>query len=177
MTQPFRHEIAVAYMNPDIEKRIAELANLWSMPDLASSVSLRFSPRLKRTLGRADGTTGRIVLAAFLEDDPTLCDVALCHELAHLAAFRLVGSSERPHGPTWQRLVREAGCPSALRLAIEGAAEERSATRKPTHYRHYCPICHFSRMAGHRMTAWRCADCVAAGLDGRLEIVPVDRSR
>jgi predicted SprT family Zn-dependent metalloprotease len=164
-------------MNPGIEKRIAELANLWSMPDLASSVSVRFSPRLKRTLGRADGTTGRIVLAALLADDPALCDVALCHELAHLAAFRLVGSSERPHGPTWQRLVQQAGCPSALRLAIKGAAEERSATRKATRYRHYCPICHFSRTAARRMSGWRCADCVAAGLDGLLEIVPVGQSR
>jgi predicted SprT family Zn-dependent metalloprotease len=164
-------------VSSSFEHRIAELANLWSMPDLTASVSLRFSSRLKRTLGRADGTTGRIVLAAFLADDPALCDVALCHELAHLAAFRLAGASERPHGPTWQRLVREAGCPSSLRIAVGAPAEERSATRKATRYRHYCPICHFSRIAGRRMTGWRCADCVAAGLDGRLEIVPVERPR
>ena len=33
------------------------------MPDLAASVSVRFSNRLTRSLGRADATTGRIALA------------------------------------------------------------------------------------------------------------------
>jgi hypothetical protein len=144
------------------------------MPDLAAGVSVRFSSRLKRTLGRADGSTGRVVLAGFLMDDPVLCDMALCHELAHLAAFRLVGSSEAPHGPTWKRLVRDAGHEPSLRVAIDSRELPNPAPKPVQRFRHYCPVCHFSRIAARRMPAWRCADCVAAGLDGRLEITSVE---
>jgi predicted SprT family Zn-dependent metalloprotease len=159
------------------EKRIAELADLWSMPELATSAAVRFSPRLKRSLGRADTASGRIALAAFLADQPALCDVALCHELAHLAAFRLTGGSERPHGPTWQRLVREAGHEPTLRLPVDTGSAARAEPGQAQHFTHYCPVCHFVRTAARRMPAWRCADCVAAGLDGQLEIVPKGKPR
>ena len=147
------------------------------MPDLAASVSVRFSSRLTRSLGRADAATGRIALAAFLAEDPALLDAALCHELAHLAAFRLVGTAERPHGPTWQRLVRQAGHVPTLRLSIsQGDVGSRLAT-VAVRFVHSCPVCHFTRTAARRMPAWRCADCAAAGLDGRLEITPVEQRR
>ncbi len=35
---------------------------------------------------------------------------------------------------------------------------------------HRCPVCHLSWTAKRRMRRWRCAECVAAGLDGTLDI-------
>ena len=172
MAKPLQTPVA-----PDLDHRVAELARLWSMPDLAASVSIRFSRRLTRSLGRADAAKGRIALAALLADDPALLDAALCHELAHLAAFRLVGTAERPHGPTWQRLVGQAGHVAMLRLPIsQGDVGSRLAT-EAARFVHSCPVCQFTRVAARRMPSWRCADCAAAGLDGRLEITPVERQR
>jgi predicted SprT family Zn-dependent metalloprotease len=159
-----------------LSRRIAQLAELWSIPELAGVVEVRFSKRLTRSLGRADAATGRIALAAFLEEEPALCDAALCHELAHLAAFRLVGPTERPHGPTWRRLVRAAGHEPTLRLLVE-ANGARPTTRRRHRFTHCCPVCHFTRTAARPMPAWRCADCTAAGLDGRLDITRVERAR
>jgi len=165
-------EVPIEPMRPTLESRIAQLADLWSIPDLAATVEVRFSRRLTRSLGRADAVTGRIALAAFLEHEPTLCDAALCHELAHLAAFRLVGSRERPHGPTWQRLVHVAGYEP---IGATDLAER--APRQRQRFTHVCPVCQFTRTAARPMPAWRCADCVAAGLDGRLEITPAGQTR
>jgi predicted SprT family Zn-dependent metalloprotease len=163
-------------MPPTLDSRIAQLANLWSIPDLAVTVEVRFSRRLTRSLGRADASTGRIALAAFLESEPALCDAALCHELAHLAAFRLVGRSERPHGPTWQRLVRAAGHEPTLRLPVDANDLDEHAPRQRRRFTHFCPVCQFTRTAARPMRGWRCADCIAAGLDGRLKITSRTRS-
>lgn len=165
--------VPIEPMPPTLESRIAQLANLWSIPDLAAIVEVRFSKRLTRSLGRADAVTGRIALAAFLEHEPTLCDAALCHELAHLAAFRLVGGSEGPHGSTWQRLVRVAGYEPTLRLPVAANDLDERAPRQRRRFTHACPVCQFSRTAARPMPAWRCADCAAAGLDGHLEITRV----
>jgi predicted SprT family Zn-dependent metalloprotease len=159
-----------------LSRRIAQLAELWSIPDLAGVVEVRFSRRLTRSLGRADAATGRLAHAALLEDEPALCDAALCHEFAHLAAFRLVGPTERPHGPTWRRLVRAAGYEPTLRLLVD-ATEAHGATGERHRFTHSCPVCHFTRTAARPMPAWRCADCTAAGLDGRLDITRLGRPR
>ena len=171
----YRMYVPSEAMPPTLDSRIAQLADLWSMPDLAACVSVRFSNRLTRSLGRADAATGRIALATFLENDPPLRDAALCHELAHLAAFRLVGRSERPHGPTWQRLVRTAGHEPTLKLAVDANEMGERAPMQRQRFTHLCPVCQFTRTASRPMRSWRCADCVAAGLDGRLEISPATR--
>jgi hypothetical protein len=41
---------------------------------------------------------------------------------------------------------------------------------KPPLYDHWCPVCQSSRTGRRPVKAWRCAACVAAGLDGKLEI-------
>lgn len=171
----YRMAVSIKPMPPTLESRIAQLANRWSMPDLAEIVEVRFSGRLTRSLGRADAVTGRIALAAFLEHEPTLCDAVLCHELAHIAAFRLVGRSERPHGPTWQRLVRAAGQEPTLRLAVGANELDESSPPPRRRFAHVCPVCQFTRTAARPMPGWRCADCVAAGLDGRMAITAVTR--
>jgi hypothetical protein len=53
-----------------LSRRIAELADLWSIPEIATTEAIHFSPRLKRSLGRADMASGRVALGAFLVDQP-----------------------------------------------------------------------------------------------------------
>jgi hypothetical protein len=88
-----------------------------------------------------------------------------------------VGCSERPHGPTWQRLVRAAGYEPTLRLPVDANEQDERAPRQRLRFTHSCPVRHFTRTAKRRMPAWRCADCAAVGLDGQLEITPVGRPR
>jgi len=145
----------------------ARLARLWSCASLADSVSIRFSARLSRAWARTNLATNTITLARELKDDPERLNDVLCHELAHVVSHERVGRAEGPHGPTWRRLVHEAGRNPSIRL------EDREATRTMTKpeartFVHRCPICDFSRTARRPMTSWRCADCTAAGLSGEL---------
>lgn len=157
--------------------RAAELAALWGVPGAADAFTVRFSGRLSRSLGRADSTSGRVSLATSLRGDEALLDQALCHELAHLVAFFLVGRAEPAHGPTWQRLMRLAGHPPVVRLSSPAAAAAGPKAKQARRYWHRCPVCHFTRVASRRMPRWRCADCAAAGLDGLLEVELEGRPR
>ena len=44
-------------------------------------------------------------------------------------------------------------------------------------FEHRCPVCQFSRTARRKVSAWRCAECSTAGLDGQLVITPVRPTR
>lgn len=158
-----------------IPARIAELMSVWGLPAKVDGISVRFSARMSRSVGRADHAHGRITLADWLRDEPVSLEVALCHELAHLVAFRLVGGSERKHGPTWQRLMLEAGHEPVIRLPAVTAPNRKTRSVAVRRYAHSCPICEFVRTAARPIRGWRCADCVAAGLDGHLEIKAVRR--
>lgn len=160
-----------------LAQRVRAICTGWPQIDFKPPITLRLSPRLTRHLGHADAIRNTIFLAAGLRDHPALLDQALCHELAHLVAFNLVGKAEPAHGPTWQRLMRQAGCEPIVRLPAPPAMSAPRAAKAPTRYRHTCPICHFTRFAARRMTVWRCADCVAAGLDGVLHAEPQKVSR
>lgn len=150
-------------------KAASRLGSLWSFPALAESVSMRFSSRLSRSWARTNLRANTITLACELADDHERLENVLCHELAHVVAFLRVGRAEGPHGPTWQRLVRDAGYEPVLRLPDRATAHasSKSASRQ---FLHRCPICDFSRTARRPTTTWRCADCVAAGLGGELII-------
>jgi hypothetical protein len=157
--------------------RVAELAALWGVPGAADAFTVRLSGRLSRSLGRADSASGRVTLAKSLRGDEELLDQALCHELAHLIAFFLVGRAEPAHGPTWKRLLRLAGHQPVVRLPLPAAAAAGPERKMVRRFRHRCPVCQFTRTASRRMTRWRCADCAAAGLGGRLEIESEGRLR
>ncbi len=157
--------------------RIAELAALWGVPGAADAITVRFSGRLSRSLGRADSARGRVTLATSLRGDEELLDQALCHELAHLIAFFLVGRDEPAHGPTWKHLMRLAGHQPAVRLSSPAAAAAGPEAKEARRYRHRCPVCQFARVASRRMPRWRCADCAAAGLGGLLEVELEGRPR
>lgn len=144
---------------------VRRLSRVWGVP--LSNVDIVISSRFTTSAGSADARRNRVAISAavparFFRD-------VLRHELAHIATFRLVGNTERHHGATWQRLVRQAGGDPKANVSLP-LNRRRSSSR----YLHACPVCDFARFARRRVTAWRCADCVEAGLPGLLVITQVN---
>ena len=152
-----------------LQESIARYAELWALPNLCETVSMRFSARLSKSWARTNLGTRTITLAVTLRSDPARLEEVLCHELAHIVAYDWIGRREGPHGPTWKELVRIGGFEPRLRLAY-GDDAPRAIVRRPSRFLHRCPVCDFSRVAARPIRAWRCADCVAAGLGGLLVI-------
>jgi predicted SprT family Zn-dependent metalloprotease len=164
-------------------RAIRRWAACWSDPALTDAIDVTFSRRLRRTLGRATPESGRIVLHAALRDGPAqpLLSV-LCHEVAHVAAYRLAArdgrARPRPHGPEWSSLVRSAGFAPVTRDCLGSNPHPDLQTRRPTPAGrrtvvHLCPVCQTRRLARCSVPRWRCAQCVAAGLDGYLVVLRV----
>lgn len=146
-------------------------ARRWGLPGLEDGVRVRFNPRLRRSAGRCSPATGEISLhPALASAPPQSLATVLCHELAHVAAYQLHGRAARPHGPEWAELVIQAGHRPSVALPSRTLGIPAPSQRKQPgpSYLHRCPVCHFSRLARRPVPAWRCAECVAAGLDGRL---------
>ncbi len=141
----------------------------WNTPELAGQTTIEWSPRLTRSLGRCYPERRLIRLAAYLNEAPSgLVEEVLCHELAHLAARELHGNRIRPHGPEWKALMRDAGFEPKTKLPAPTGF--RRNKRSSYLYIHRCPVCHLSWTAKRSMRRWRCAECVASGLDGTLNI-------
>lgn len=145
-------------------------AHLWRVAGLETQVTVAFSQRLRRSLGRCAPAAGRVVLHPSLRDaEPSRLDEVLCHEVAHVAAYRLYGRAVRPHGPEWRQLVELAGYHAAVRAPGPARLQRHTPTRQATlSYEHRCPVCHSARLARRPVRRWRCAECVAAGLDGEM---------
>ena len=105
----------------------------------------------------------------------------MAHEGAPAAPAAKGGaSSHAPHGPEWRELMAIAGYPKARGAhwrchSPAGRSPQQTQQPKPRTptsiaYDHWCPVCQSSRQARRPVKAWHCAACVAAGLDGRLEI-------
>ncbi len=174
---------------------------VWGVPGLMESVTIEFSLRFRTTLGLCRPAQGRIRLAAGLlvseeavDGGTSLMEEVLCHELAHVAVHRLHGRQAKPHGPEWKRLVREAGFEPRLRMLVDevdGAAQGRGpaqsaergskpgrqANKPRPRWEHRCPVCHSRRMAGRPVPEWRCAECLGAGLSGKLVITKLAPSK
>jgi len=149
-----------------------EYLSLWGYSDLASSVVIQFSGRLKYSLGRTRVDLRKISLNPLLiSENKQLLGEVLCHELAHIAVYERFGASVKPHGPEWSSLVRQAGFEPRIRHSITNA-ELPTATRK---FEHLCPVCQTVRYAKRSMTQWRCESCVDAGLEGKLLIRSVGK--
>ena len=110
-------------------------------------------------------------------ENSTLLREVVCHEAAHIAAPIKAGRRIRPHGPEWQALVRECGYKPRVRLQVPDFFAQRQARRnggnREAVYEHRCPVCQTQRLASRPQRRWRCADCVDAGLDGKLTITSV----
>ena len=161
----------------------------WGVKDLAAVVTIEFSNRLRRSLGRCQPSTGRIRLAAFLRDGPPeVLKEVLCHEVAHVAVHRLHGSRSKPHGSAWPDLVKRAGfeprtrAPAAMAASSQEAAELTSSSTSSRssstiRYEHRCPVCHTVRIARRPVPSWHCAECLDAGLRGEMTISRVETKR
>ncbi len=146
-----------------IRREAARLTRAWGIE--LRDVEVRFSSRLRRTIGRADLRRQRVTLSTAITTRSQLRDV-LRHELAHIAVARLGVTDERHHGGTWQGLLLAIGSKPQSQLKVAGRTRKAS-TRL---FRHECPVCDFVRVAKRPVSTWLCADCVAAGLSGRLII-------
>ena len=156
--------------HPDLQRITAHCADVWSTPDLPTSVSITFSPRLRSSLGRCLPDKGRITLHQSLAlEAADHLPLVLCHELAHVVAFRSHGASIAPHGPEWRALVEQAGFDSTVTLPVAPTQDHSSAPPRLA-YAHTCPTCHTRRLARRPVSRWRCTECVAAGLPGELLI-------
>jgi ribosomal protein L37AE/L43A len=169
---------------PDWAKLMRPWARRWDLPGLEHALHVRFDARLRRSLGRCQPREGRISLHPSLGSAPrrSLAQ-ALCHEAAHVAAYLLHGRHVRPHGAEWSALVSAAGyapirhaTASTFGVSIPGSSRRQndsnhgdSRTSRLTVV-HRCPVCQSVRLARRPVRGWRCAECVAAGLDGRLVI-------
>ena len=155
----------------ELRNRLSQLFELWGVTELSEEATVEFSTRMTRSLGRCYPTRSLIRIAARLRDEPpNILNEVLCHEGAHLAAFRLYGPAAKPHGKEWQDLVKKAGFPPSPRMRVDARSSLAPRRRKIIHYEHRCPVCQASRAARRPMRRWRCASCREAGLEGLLEI-------
>jgi SprT protein len=146
--------------------------HLWSVPDLETETRIEWSPRLVRSLAHSYPERRLVRISSHLAGAPDgLLREVLCHELAHLATRELHGRNIRPHGPEWKALMTSAGFEPRTRLpSPERALRLRRRRPAPYVYIHRCPVCQISRPARRLVSRWRCAACVASGLEGRLDI-------
>lgn len=100
----------------DIHRALEDWCHLWGVEELGPEISVEFSSRMTRSLGRCYPERKLIRIAQFVrEESDALVQEVLCHEAAHVAAHHLYGSSIRPHGPEWKELMQRAGFPPSVR--------------------------------------------------------------
>ena len=145
---------------------------MWSLPQLGDDTRIEFSKRMTKSLGRCYPARGLVRLNDRLREAPTpLLREVLCHELAHLAVYLSFGTGTRPHGPEWQKLVRQAGyVPTRRAPRLIGTAPPKASSKRAALYEHRCPVCQSIRMARTSTRRWLCAECVADGLSGVLQV-------
>lgn len=155
------------------------LSRAWRAPELRATVTVKISPRLRTSLGRAALATGRVSIHPVLATaPPEVLQEVLCHEIAHVLAYQraVAVARKRPaaHGAEWAGLVRAAGyepfvrAPRAWVAQLPPLASPVSPRRSVLHV---CPVCQARRGARRAVPAWRCSACVAIGLDGRMEVI------
>ncbi|MGE0758260.1 MAG: SprT-like domain-containing protein [Pirellulaceae bacterium] len=152
-------------------KLIRRWARSWNALTLADQITCQWSPRLRRSLGRAYPQRKLIRLSLLLQEPryASLFDEVLCHEAAHIVAYHAHGCRVADHGPAWQELVRLAGYEPRRCLEADSlptTEQEPESVR----YVHICPVCQATRTARSPQPQWRCVACQNAGLEGELLI-------
>lgn len=145
-------------------------ARSWGVESLEERVSVVFSSRIVKSLGRCNLQSKTIRLNPNLKGcrSRILLEV-LCHEAAHIAVHEKYGPGSTPHGEEWRRYVRQVGFVPRVTANLKGLNLPKAARKAPsTLYQHRCPVCQMTRTSSRPVSRWRCAACVGAGLDGRL---------
>ncbi|HEY7699333.1 MAG TPA: SprT family zinc-dependent metalloprotease [Vicinamibacteria bacterium] len=165
-----------AQLPDDLRETLDRWLRLWDVPHLEAQSRIEWSPRLTRSLGRCYPDRRLIRISSHLEGVPDgLLQEVLCHEMAHLATRELHGRSVRPHGPEWKALMTSAGFEPRTRLPSPNGAAPPGKRHARYVYLHLCPVCQLSRTARRLMSRWRCAACIASGLEGLLTITRHER--
>ena len=157
--------------DPPVIEILASFLELWGLSSLTEHVTIEIGHRMTRSLGICY-TERRLIRLNPVLVDPSrreLLQEVVCHEAAHVAVHESFCEA-RPHGPEWKQFVREAGFFPATQLKIADR-RPRKKRRAPIAYEHRCPVCQTVRIAGAPVPNWRCASCMAVGLEGRLSIV------
>jgi SprT protein len=157
-------------------EQISEWGSVWGIPDLPKIVTINFSNRLKKSLGRVRPVSGVVTLNAKLSSlhSSVILEV-LCHEIAHVVAYILHGSHAKPHGPEWRALVLAAGYkPSttmkARWLPDPGKVDAHLGMKK--HYR--CSVCQADYFVRRRSSHLYCESCLQNGVTVRLQFISHD---
>jgi len=166
-------------MNPDIIptelnlSMLDHLAEVWGSPWLPDFLHIRFSARLRKSLGRCRPATGEIHLNADLQgpDHAKLLSEVLCHEAAHVVAYSRHGKNAKPHGQEWRKLVQDAGFLPRVSLGVVFEDCGIPPSRRKVLFEHRCPVCQAVWYARKSMLSWRCSLCTSQGLPGELEII------
>jgi SprT protein len=160
---------------PDLDEHLAAWSSIWQLPDLTHGLEIQVSSRLRRSLGRCEPRRGTVRLnPALLEVSRQLLLETLCHEVAHVAAFRLHGPKIRPHGREWAALMTAAGFKPQARANAQSMPKAIRQRLQPRRlYLHRCRVCQARRIARRPVRRWLCRRCVEAGLPGRLDIVSI----
>jgi predicted SprT family Zn-dependent metalloprotease len=147
-------------------RHLVSLAVCWKHPRI-SQLEIAFNSSLSSTLARwmPPGDVLEISAAAKARGARLIREI-VAHEAAHVAVWDRSGGSARPHGREWAALMRAAGFEARATLIRCGY---RRSTDRRVRIRHFCSICHFTKLAKRRMPRWRCPECRAIGLEGTLK--------
>jgi predicted SprT family Zn-dependent metalloprotease len=146
---------------------LASLAVTWKCPRV-SELDITFNSSLTSTLARWIPPSNVIEICAGAKSRGVraLREI-ISHEAAHVVVWDRSGRGARPHGPEWAALMRAAGFEARATLIRCGY---RRSVASNVRVRHFCAICQFSKLARRRMPRWRCPECRAIGLEGKLEV-------
>ena len=149
--------------------QLVSLARVWRHPRV-SRLQISVNQHLKSTIARwlPPSNVLEISPAAQSRGASALREI-ISHEAAHVVVWDQSGRAARPHGPEWAALMRTAGFEPRATLVRCG---HRRGTYDRIRIRHFCAVCHFSRFAKRRMSGWRCPECRAIGLEGKLRMEP-----
>jgi len=153
-----------------VQADIRRLAKAWSLPSLERSIAIRVNRRLRTSVARYRRDQSCIEVGPTFLKSAGIRREALAHELAHAAVATQFGRTSRIHGDEWRLLVEIAGFEPRTRIDVTNTSSISQNTWRPARYEHRCAVCHMKRMSKRPVRAWRCKQCVDAGLAGQLEV-------
>ncbi len=149
----------------DFSRPLTRWAKAWGVPGLPTSVSVSYSSRMRRSLGRVRPRVGGITLNAQLANAPRAVVMEiLCHEAAHVAVFLRHGPGAKPHGPEWRALVRKAGYAPTTSLSCRWVKSTAAPSTRKGRVRYRCPECKTTCFGSRYPSRLHCSGCLRDGV-------------